>query len=510
MKKIVFVPLDERPCNFDYPIRLFADRHDVVVVRPSGTILGHKKTPANIDKVRQFVVDQSKDADILIFAAEMLAYGGLLPSRIYEVKNPEAKAAAYKAYVMQLKQANPKLVILASTLIMRTPQYSSNDEEPDYYEDYGTEIFKYGWLADQQCRDGLTDDKIAEFKIIKQTVPEKYIKDYEQRRAANLKINMVNIDLVKNNTIDYLAIPQDDSAPYGYTAMDQAVVYPVIKKERLQDKIGIYPGADETGYTLLARAMQIINHKQYKVYPFFASTIGQQQIPLYEDRPLVESVKAHILSTGARIVATPDAADIIFAVNTPGKKMIEASEQLEHPDVTYDTFRNLRAFVAEIKGYIEANKMVAIADSAYANGGDLELIGMLDEQSLLNKIGVYRGWNTNCNTLGSSIGSAIIQFETTQVERIHETLNNLVDDVFYQAIVRKATTDDWLPRYGLNYFDLKDKSDQVAHHVEISLIRLADDYLKNTLVNTKGHHISIEFPWNRMFEINCYFNFMEA
>lgn len=510
MKKIVFIPLDERPCNLDYPLRLFEGRHDITVVHPSKAMLGHKKTPANVEKIRQFIVDQSQDADILIFATEMLAYGALLPSRIYTVTNPEVKVAAYQKYIKHLKRANPKLVILASNLIMRTPRYSSNDEEPDYYEDYGAEIFKYGWLTDQQHRDGLTQAETNKLATIKQTVPKTYIDDYEQRRAANLKINMANIELVKNKFIDYLAIPQDDSATYGYTAIDQAAVYPTIKRERLQDRIGIYPGADETGYTLLARAVQIINNKQYKIYPFFSSELGQLQIPLYEDRPLVESVKSHILAAGADIVATPDAADIILAVNTPGKKMIEASEQLSHPEVTYDTYRNLCAFVSEIKNYLASNRPVAIADSAYANGGDLELVSMLDEQDILNQIETYRGWNTNCNTLGSSIGSAIIQYEAPQASRVHELANNLIDDVFYQAIVRKETTDSYLPKYDLSYFDLKESADLVATQVEASLSKVAGKYLKNTLENIRNNQISVEFPWNRMFEINCYFNFTEA
>lgn len=509
MKKIVFIPLDERPCNLEYPLRLFKNRDDITVVYPPKSILGKKKIPANIEQVRKFIVDQISGADILVFATEMLAYGGLLPSRIYSVTDSEAKVAAYRDYVIQLKKINPQLVILASNLIMRTPRYSSNDEEPDYYGEYGAKIFRYGWLIDQKKREVLSPAELNELETIKKTVPQTYIYDYEQRRAANLKINMANMTLVKSKVIDYLAIPQDDSAPYGYTAMDQTVVYSAIKQNRLQNRVGTYPGADETGYTLLARAVQIVNKRQYKIYPFFASAVGQLQIPLYEDRPMVESVKSHILSAGAEIAATPATADIILAVNTPGKKMIEAREQLTNPDVTYDTFRNLRAFVSEISGYLATGKLVAVADSAYANGGDLELISMLDEQNLFNQIGVYRGWNTNCNTVGSAIGSTIIQLDLPQEIRFQELINNLIDDVFYQTIVRKMITDDYLPKYNMTYFDLKSDADQVATQAEKLLHKSTARYLRKTLTGMSNYQIGIEFPWNRMFEVNCQLNSME-
>ncbi len=43
MKKIVFIPLDERPCNLEYPLRLFKNRDDITVVCPPKSILGKKR-----------------------------------------------------------------------------------------------------------------------------------------------------------------------------------------------------------------------------------------------------------------------------------------------------------------------------------------------------------------------------------------------------------------------------------------------------------------------------------
>lgn len=52
-------------------------------------------------------------------------------------------------------------------------------------------------------------------------LPKSYIQDYESRRAFNSMINTSMLELVKEGVITFLSIPQDDSAEYGYTAMDQ-------------------------------------------------------------------------------------------------------------------------------------------------------------------------------------------------------------------------------------------------------------------------------------------------
>lgn len=49
--KIVLLPLDERPCNYEFPMKLFS--HDKVeIVRPKK--LGNKKTPASFETIVEF------------------------------------------------------------------------------------------------------------------------------------------------------------------------------------------------------------------------------------------------------------------------------------------------------------------------------------------------------------------------------------------------------------------------------------------------------------------------
>jgi hypothetical protein len=290
---------------------------------------------------------------------------------------------------------------------MRTPAYDSSEEEPDYYETWGKAIFQWGWYQDKQQRQGLTETETTEFQQIRQTLPPDYLTDYQQRRAKNLTVNQGAIALVRDQVIDFLAIPQDDSAPYGFTAMDQRQVGNWIRGDRLQNRIHIYPGADEVGCTLLARAYGQLTATQPKIYLFYSGIQAQTIVPLYEDRPLGATVQAHILAARARLVPQPDGADVILAVNTPGRVMQEAWDQATK-DRTYHTHRNLRFFVDQVSQYVEEGKRVAIADIAFANGGETELVELLDETQVWDDILAYAGWNTCGNTLGSVLSMAIL------------------------------------------------------------------------------------------------------
>ena len=88
MKKIVYLPLDERPCNAAFVPKLF-DGGELSIVTPPR--LGSKKTPARWEDVRDFLLRACADADGLVLSMDMLLYGGLLPSRLHFLTQQEAE-----------------------------------------------------------------------------------------------------------------------------------------------------------------------------------------------------------------------------------------------------------------------------------------------------------------------------------------------------------------------------------------------------------------------------------
>lgn len=485
--KILYLPLDERPCNYAYPQMIASSNMSIDLEIPSLDILPKKKTPADFSHIQHYLMNHVNDQDVLVIALDMLLYGGLIPSRLHDLQLEELTQRLETLKI--LKERNPQLKIYAFECIMRCPQYDSSEEEPDYYEQYGYALFKKKYLENKKERDTLTHEEDKELNSIE--IPDDIVHDYVQRRHINCQMNQKTLEFLEEGIIDFLVIPQDDSSPYGYTAIDQSKILQEIKNKHLELKTMVYPGADEVGLSLMARAYNEYHHFVPKIYPFYASTLGPSIVPLYEDRPMFESLKSHILVTGARLVNDENQAHFILAINSPGQFM---QESFESKDVTYSSYRHLLNFVYQIESYVKQGKNVALIDSAFANGGDLELIHYLDELDLLDELKGYAGWNTNCNTTGTVLAQAELGREV-----ISNTIYHIIEDVFYQAKVRQMIIHHDLRELGLSYYDFKDKQDIVEERIGAALLQ---EYKKLKLsLKYPIEKIEVTMPWKRMFEI---------
>ena len=490
--KILLIPLDERPCNTIFPKMICNSNESIELKEPNMSLLGRKKIAANADEISDFLYNNIHDCDSIVLSIDMLVYGGLIPSRLHHLEKNEAIRRL--KVIKRIKESNPKIKIYAFNCIMRAPSYDSSEEEPDYYQNYGYALFRRKYLLDYKNRHGLDEIKQQELDGIK--IPQEIVNDYESRRDFNTMINLEVVKYLEEGYIDFLVIPQDDSSPYGYTAISQKVVIEEVKKKKLDMKAMIYPGADEVAMSLLARAYNEYLNVEPKVYPFYSSVLGPTIVPKYEDRPMFESLKSHIRACKARIVDSAKEADIILAINSPGKVMQESFIDKNDLDITYTSYRNLLDFAHKIKDFINEGYKVALCDSAFSNGGDVQLIDYLDEMNILDSLVSYAGWNTNCNSLGTTLAQAFIG-------GIINTLNNLcyriIEDVFYQSIVRKSVVENDLVSLGLSYYDFKDQQDTVENIIGQKLqsyydsMRLAKKY--PVIIN------KVYMPWRRMFEI---------
>ncbi len=495
MIKILFIPLDERPCNRMFPEFIVASGEEVSLITPPKEILGDKKNPASIEKLWDFIFENIKECTYGVLSMDMLLYGGLIPSRLHYLSMDVAER--YLNNIRKIKLINPNIKIYAFNCIMRAPQYNSSEEEPDYYEEYGYRLFRRSYLLDKEVRFGITEEEEDEKKSIK--IPENILLDYESRRFFNEEINIKVAKLIEEDVIDFLVIPQDDSSEFGYTAISQKRIIDFIKDKKLEFKTSVYPGADEVGSSLLARCLNDYLNRRIKIFPFYASTLGPEIIPLYEDRPMNESLKYHTRVCLCELVESPEKADLILAINSPGKKMQEASVQIEGSDLTYTSHRNLLDFVYKIEAYLKADKKVILCDSAYANGGDLQLINYLDRMGILLKLTAYAGWNTNCNTLGTVIASGIYALESENNSKIKHLVYRIIEDAFYQSIVRQRVAREYLPKMNLSYYDFKTKQEEVENTIRDLLIEEYNKLISSKEVDFKLN--KVETPWKRMFEI---------
>ncbi len=534
--KIVIMPLDERPCNYHFPYRLVRTT-DVDPVRPPLEWMGRKKEPADTDRLWTWTDMESAGAAGAVLSLDTLLYGGIVPSRLHELTTEQISARLQR--LRELKANHPGLIIYAFQLIMRCPQYSSSDEEPDYYADWGREIFRKGYLEHLSEQQELTSAEQEELDDINHRLPTEVLDDYLGRRAVNREANRLALDYVADGTIDFLIFPQDDSAPYGYTAKDQQRVRTGIRERQLGTRVYMYPGADEVGCTLIARMLNTLNGTTPLVYPRFGSVRGPQIVPAYEDRPLLETLKYQIIAAGGMVVSSEYEADIVLLLNTPGERMGEAVNQ-GNPFANYDTERNVIELVeyaayllrkqrtdnniSEVNGtdtninigsYIHTNAsanneqlnrtrpsspVVAIADIAYANGGDLELLDLLRQQGILYQLGGYAGWNTSSNTLGTVIAQSMLYAEYGSSPRQRNFLAlRYVEDFGYDSVVRKALSNGPIQELGLDKFMLDGERGLVSAMVREGL----EQFIAHNLTQ-EDYTIDIldcYMPWNRMFEV---------
>ena len=489
--KIVLLPLDERPCNYLFPQKLFS-HDDIEIALPKN--LGDKKISADLNEIDKFLTNECKDATGLIISLDTLLYGGLVPSRIHNEKEDTLKERLQ--ILRDIRRENPSLIIYAFNIIMRCPNYSSSDEEPDYYENYGREIHEIG-AAMHKSHLGV--ENILPLDEIIEKVPDRYLNDYISRRKVNKALNLASLELVKDKTVDTLIVPQDDSCKYGYAAIDQREIRKAIIKNCLEDKVLMYPGADEVELTLMSRMINVLKGSKPKIYIKYATDAARNIIPLYEGNMLSGTLKYHILSAGCQLTESHELADIIMAVTAPAGNMEEAINQpSKFPE--YYAERNIAEMFDFIKDRLAEGKIVTIADNAYANGGDLQIIRLLNANNLLMKVDGYAGWNTSANTVGTAIAEAVDSYHFKLTQK-HQNFLGLryIEDAGYCSVVRQQIANE-LQKYEMNYFDVKEKDGIISELVKERL----EEFIKNELSSISANlQISkLIMPWRRMFEVD--------
>ncbi len=493
MNKVVYLPLDERPCNYKFPSLFLTN--DLEIVNPPIEILGNKKIPGDVNKIANWLKKEASDAKYLVVSLDMLIYGGIVPSRLHH--DSYDTLIERLEVIKEIKKINPQLIIYAFELIMRCPQYSSGDEEPLYYEDYGKDIFTYGVYLNKKQDGILTPDEETLWSDIKNRVPLEVLNDYIERRNVNQKVLSFSLRLICDGVIDFFIIPQDDSAYYGFTTLNKREVKKIIEEYKIENKILMYPGADEIGMTLLARVHNSIHNYKPSIYPIYASKNGKNVKPLYEDRPVDDTITYQILAINGIRANSILEADLILAINI-GSGMNDYNE-IPNP-IYYEKERNLDDFITNINNLIKENKEVTIADIAYANKGDLDLYRLFEEKDLLFKISGYAGWNTSSNTIGTALYIAICShFSKDYLAKKKCLAHRYVEDVFYCGMVRLDVTKN-LYKYKMNFFDVKEENGLVARIVEKELKEKIGQFAKK--LDAEILKISIKMPWRRMFEID--------
>ena len=492
-KKIVFVPHDNRPIS-DKQTAEVAEKLGYKVVVPPDDMLGSRDDLGNPEKLWTWLDENIVGADAAVISADSMLYGSLVASRKHD--EDKKKLLERVERFKNFRKMNPKLDLYVFGSIMRTPRSgeASGHEEPGYYRNYGSDIFRYTELKDKQEVKGLSSREKKEYAFLGQLIPSRSLSDWMGRREKNYAANEKMIDLTKKGTFNYFVLGRDDNAPYSQTHYETRHLLEQgkdIGPTRFQSMAGI----DEMAMLMMARAVNDMRREVPFVFVKYNWGRGEHTIPSYSDETIGDYIHKAILATGAMQVPSPEKADVVLTVNTNANgKTYEANMASNDGQPRRDT----KYFADIVSDYVAKGYPVAIADIAFANGSDNALMNELKKRGLLFKIRAYGGWNTATNSTGFVLAEAELakHMKNDDVDALLAT--RYLDDWAYQANIRNTVARQltWLRGDGV-YGTLSTKRDAVSARSTRMMERFVEENLPpmETLED-----ITVYFPWSRMFE----------
>lgn len=493
--KIVLLPLDERPCNYSFPTQLPTSNDCVIVVPPREILSLHKKV-CDVTKIHEWLKKECVDADYALISMDCLLYGGIVPSRLHHLQLEEIVARA--DVLKTIKTLNPRIKIFVNELIMRTPSYSNANEEPDYFNLCGYELWKHGVYLDKLEQGVITEEERKEMEENLQKINSSFLEDLIERRRVNREAIIHNLNLYKNGIVDFFLIPQDDCHPYGFTSRDRRYILKFLKENGLLEQIIMHPGADEAGLTLISRALNDFHQRGPKMFVLYLDEQGQNKIPLFEDRAVDLTISSHINACGLIRTYSQSEADIILVVNLGSDFYNPGDERFEQSIKN----RDLKLLINAVKDAKHNDKVIGIADILLCNQGDPTLFKTLYNEELLGEIDSYAGWNTSSNTLDTTIANLVAYYwYKNDDKKALSLLYRYIEDVFYMGTVRKEINDKIASHlhWKVTYQRLDHMRPSLEQYAKERLLNLCKKHQMDSLAWHKD--IVINFIWNRTFEI---------
>ncbi len=502
--RILLVPLDDRPPCLQFTVKMGLIG-DAEIVTPPREMLGRFTEFGKSEEIIKWLKTQDlKSFDAAIVALDMLTYGGLVASRVHG-ETTAADALLRMEILRDLKKRQPKMPLYVQNVIMRLAPTGTGANES-----YRAKLAEWAETSIEP------DDKSkARTAILEREIPAEALTDYKMARKRNLTINLKAVELVREKTIDYLILSQDDAKPRGIHVADREKLAREIKRLNLMKKVAVQPGADEVSMLLLARAMNERFNFSPKIKAVYSSKELSNRAMPFEDRTLRETVGFHIKATGAQEVENEREADLLFCVYA---SRFEAGRA--------------ESFASEIEESIKRGKRVIVADidpKGDVQGGDPKFTHELGKRNVFPDLNGYASWNTAGNTIGTTLPQGVI-FALAQAKLLESkdaanriwtaqnwfTFHRILDDFYYHNLVR-AEAKNFIAQ---NKWSALRLNDEATHAVEefsrklmlVSFSELSGIYfrgnksgLQKNVHCEKPSDLSFDLPWNRTFEAEISF-----
>lgn len=465
--KIAVIPIDNRPICYDLIKDILAIDKNIELFLPKIEHLGGLVSQSNIDEIFNFI-EALEDIDYLIVSLDTIAYGGLVSSRRCDDSFEEIKKRIEKFKNLAKSKAKK---ILAFSSVMRISNNNINEEEKQYWAQWGKRIFDWSYYLHKS-------EIEKSYNCVHNIIPSEILQDYLDTRKRNFEINKIYLSWANEGFFDTLIFSKDDCAQYGLNVKEAQELENIIKNKNIKNA-KIKTGADEIPLSLISRALS--KNQNLKIKPLFLEENSSNLISKYEDISIKNCTLAQIELAGLNI-----------NINKPDLTILINNFKYEQGDLVLGDIINSNPNKINFP-----KSPYFIADVNNANGADKNLIEQLFNQNLDNFYG-YCGYNTSANTLGCAIFCAIVKY----LAQKNKSYNNdaflkiqfirLMDDWAYQAISRKFIRES-APDFNQALEIKKEELNQNAKEIGKFL-----GYIPKQM--------TYSLPWNRSFEIRININ----
>ena len=474
------------------------------VVTPPKALLGRYTEAGQCDRIIEWLQRQDLSSfDAAIVSLDMLVYGGLVASRVFNIQTEQALQRMEVLHAIRSKA--PKLAIYAQNVIMRLAPTADGKNDA-----YRADLSRWAEISVKEDEPSKTETAALEKKI-----PAEGLDNYKRARQRNVMVNLKAIDYVRSGIIDYLILSQDDAKPVGVHVADRIKLVNERDRLSLTSRIAVQPGADEVGMLLLARA---VNHRfaaSPTIKAVYSSATAAGTVMPFEDKPLKETVSFHIRATGCSEVQE-EGADLLFYVFASRREKGSAA-----------------AFAAAIAEKVRSGRHVMVADIdpvGDVQGGDSLFTRELISRGLLPELNSYASWNTAANTIGTTLPQGII-FQVAETKLLRNkviagrvwsaqnwfTFHRVMDDYYFHGAARLAVNKHF-GQEKLSSRILDEATNKAVEQYTTQLLQqpftnLGKIYTRKIsgsrqqqIQCAKPANLNFHLPWNRTFEAEIDFS----
>ena len=409
--RILYLPLDSRPCNNVFPAQM-ARWAGAECVIPPPEIMDRFTVPSNGKAICDFLESHFAEADALVVSVDQLCFGGLLASREAAVSLPEALSRL--ELLGRLHGKCPEKPIHAFSVIIRSTISTLRLSDYETYlavTAYSESSDRYTVMRNEADRVRMEE---AEAKI-----PPEVLQRIRDVRRRNHRVNLRCLEWRREGVLTSLSLLMEDSQPYGFHRREQRIL--MQRMEGVSDTF-LHNGTDEGGCVSMAKAL---TREQIPVAVRWVGREDGRFIARFEDRPFIQNLRDHMVYLGLR--EDPGANTVLVIAAPPDGRQGDFHEQQEDP---YDD-AVIGEMAEEINRLIRENKKVYLLDILCANGGSPKLLYAVNAPGLAG----YSAWNTATNAMGTILAQTVTDFLAGRPNLPFRN-ERFMDDMIYESLLR--------------------------------------------------------------------------